>query len=249
MRITICEDMDFYLAPIQKAIQNWMTTSGHSDVIITVFKSSEELLQQLETKFEEDLLFLDIQIQNEMNGIELAHKIREFGLDTVIVFCTNFSQYVYEGYTVNALRFLKKPVNENDISYCCDYVYNRLSIESKDTLALISFGKRYVLHYHEILYIEARSHCVYIYTTIMSMPLKINANLSDIVSNLPQELFIFCHRSYVVNVAHIRLVTRTECLLSRNVSIPVSRTYTLSVNQAFDRYHQGGIYNYGVDSI
>ena len=61
--------------------------------------------------FEEDLLFLDIQIKGEMNGIELAHKIRQLGLDTVIVFCTNFPQYVYEGYTVNALRFLPKPVS------------------------------------------------------------------------------------------------------------------------------------------
>lgn len=139
--------------------------------------------------------------------------------------------------------------NDKYISYCCDYVYNRLSIESKNTLAIISAGKRYVLHYHEILYVEARSHCIYISTTITSAPLKINANLSDIVSSLPQELFIPCHRSYIVNVAHIRLVTRTECLLSRNISIPISRTYTLSVNQAFDRYHQGGIYNYGVDNI
>ena len=232
MRITICEDMDFYLAPIQKAIQHWMSVSGHTDVIVTVFKSSEDLLQRIETKFEEDLLFLDIQIKGEMNGIELAHKIRQLGLDTVIVFCTNFPQYVYEGYTVNALRFLPKPVSESDISYCCDYVYNRLSIESKNTLAIISAGKRYVLHYHEILYVEARSHCIYISTTTTS-----------------PELFIPCHRSYIVNVAHIRLVTRTECLLSGNISIPISRTYTLSVNQAFDRYHQGGIYNYGVDSI
>ena len=46
MRITICEDMDFYLAPIQKAIQHWMSVSGHTDVIVTVFKSSEDLLQQ-----------------------------------------------------------------------------------------------------------------------------------------------------------------------------------------------------------
>ena len=86
MRITICEDMDFYLAPIQKAIQHWMSVSGHTDVIVTVFKSSEDLLQRIETKFEEDLLFLDIQIKGEMNGIELAHKIRQLGLDTVIVF-------------------------------------------------------------------------------------------------------------------------------------------------------------------
>ena len=237
MRITICEDMDFYLAPIQKAIQHWMSVSGHTDVIVTVFKSSEDLLQRIETKFEEDLLFLDIQIKGEMNGIELAHKIRQLGLDTVIVFCTNFPQYVYEGYTVNALRFLPKPVSESDISYCCDYVYNRLSIESKNTLAIISAGKRYV------------SHCIYISTTITSAPLKINATLSDIISSLPQELFIPCHRSYIVNVAHIRLITRTECLLSGNISIPISRTYTLSINQAFDRYHQGGIYNYGVDNI
>lgn len=154
-----------FTLPQFKKLSSIVGSFRHTDVIVTVFKSSEDLLQRLETKFEEDLLFLDIQIQGEMNGIELAHKIRELGLDTVIVFCTNFPQYVYEGYTVNALRFLPKPVSESDISYCCDYVYNRLSIESKNTLAIISAGKRYVLHYHEILYVEARSHCIYISTT------------------------------------------------------------------------------------
>ena len=58
MRITICEDMDFYRSPIQKAIQHLMAASGHTVVIVTVLKSSEDLLQRLETKFEEDLFFL-----------------------------------------------------------------------------------------------------------------------------------------------------------------------------------------------
>ena len=247
MRITICEDMECYLTPIQEAIQHWMTFSQHSDVVVTVFKSSEDLLQKLETKFEEDLLFLDIQIPGEMNGVDLARKVRELGLNTVIAFCTNYSQYVYEGYTVNALRFLKKPISEKDIFFCCDYTYNHLSIENKNTFAVLSAGKRYVLHYHEILYIEARSHCIFISTTIVPTPLKINATLSDIALSLPREIFVPCHRSYIINIAYIRMLTRTECWLLNNERIPISRTYIATLNTAFDRYHQGGVTRYGMD--
>ena len=63
------------------------------------------MIDQLDKSWETDLLFIDIQLQGETTGIDLAHKIREMQLDTTIVFCTNYNQYVYEGYTVNALRF------------------------------------------------------------------------------------------------------------------------------------------------
>ncbi len=218
MRITICEDMDFYLAPIQKAIQHWMAASGHTDVIVTVFKSSEDLLQRIETKFEEDLLFLDIQIKGEMNGIELAHKIRQLGFGyRNRLFVMNFPSMYMKVIRLMPFAFcqslsVKATYPTVVIMFTTDF-----PSKAKNTLAIISAGKRYVLHYHEILYVEARSHCIYISTTITSAPLKINANLSDIVSSLPPELFIPCHRSYIVNVAHIRLVTRTECLLSGNI--------------------------------
>lgn len=249
MQISICEDEVVYQTAIQQVILRWKNATGHMDVTISLYRSSEALLEQIERKFDIDLLFIDIQIPGEINGIELARRIRENHLNVTIVFCTNYSEYVYEGYTVNAFRFLRKPIVDDDICFCCNYVYNRMTLKNKDNLVVFSAGKRYALRYTEIRYLEARSHCVYISTTLSQSPLKISARLSDIISSLPREMFILCHRSYVVNIAHIRAISRTDCLLLNDERIPLSRTYVRDVNQAFDCYHQGGEIGFGMDNI
>lgn len=249
MRIVVCEDEQASRTAIEQAIRRWQTSSGHSDVELLSFASSEDLLEQLMRMSEIDLLFMDIQIPGELNGIELARRIREKHLDMTIIFCTNYSEYVYEGYTVNALRYLKKPINDKDIFFCCSYVYNRQGIKNDQAITVVSGGKRIVLRYAEIRSIEARRHTLYFSTTVSAEPLRINASLSDIQSNLPKDIFVLCHRSYIVNVIHIRMLTRTDCVLSSGDVIPISRTYSDDVNRVFDHYHQGGGARYDLDGI
>lgn len=127
MRIVICEDELVYQVALRQAIHHWQRTTGYNDIEIASYNSSEELLEQFEQKMEVDLFFIDIQIPGELNGVELARKIRQTQLDVTIVFCTNYNEYVYEGYTVNALRFLKKPVIQDEVFFCCNYVHSRLN--------------------------------------------------------------------------------------------------------------------------
>ena len=249
MRIVVCEDEQIYQEAIVNAIEQWKCSSRHSDVEISVFSSSEDLLEKLERGAKIDLLFIDIQISGEMNGVELARRIREAHLDMTIVFCTNYSEYVFEGYTVHALRFLKKPVVQEDIDFCCGYVYDRLALQSDQTLTIVSSGKRYALRHMEILCIEAKLHSLLISTTVRSDPLRITAKFSDIQRTLPESQFVQCHRSYIINIAHVRMLTRTECTLSNNMSIPISRTYSAEVEQTFDRYHQGEHVKYDLDGV
>lgn len=249
MRIVVCEDELIYQRAITDGIGRWQAASGHMDVEMSVYSSSEDLLERLDRDAKVDLLFIDIQIPGEMNGIELARKIREKHLDMTIVFCTNYSEYVFEGYTVHALRFLKKPVVQEDIDFCCGYVYDRLALQSDQTLTVISSGKRYALRHMEILCIEAKLHSLLISTTVRSDPLRITAKFSDIQRTLPESQFVQCHRSYIINIAHVRMLTRTECTLSNGISIPISRTYAAGVEQAFDGYHQGGGVNHALVSI
>ena len=249
MQIVICEDEALYQLALTKAITHWKAASGHYDVSITIFRSSEELLESFNRKLMIDLLFLDIHIPGEMNGLELASKIRESSADVNIVFCTNYCEYVYQGYSVNALRFLTKPIMEEDIFFCCSYTYNRLALHASTCIFLRSGGKRTALRYMEILYIEVRSHNLFITTTVFPKPLRIAARLSDIQSDLPAKLFGHCHRSFIVNVAHIRSLTRSNCLLSNGCLLPVSRTYCDALNRIFDRYHLGGRLQHGLDSI
>ena len=77
MRVVVCEDEPFYQTAIAEAIERWQSASGHTDVELSVFSSSEDVLEAIEHEAEIDLLFVDIQIPGEMSGIDLARRIRE----------------------------------------------------------------------------------------------------------------------------------------------------------------------------
>ena len=74
MHISICEDEMVYQTAIKHAITRWMNASGHMDIELSFYQSSDELLDRLERKFEVDLLFIDIQIPGEVNGVNLPVK-------------------------------------------------------------------------------------------------------------------------------------------------------------------------------
>lgn len=249
MHVIICDDELLYQSAIKKSVESWSKNSGHADIQITVFHSSEELFEYFERGGNADLLFLDIEIPREISGLTLAHNLRAINTEISIVFITNYDEYVYEGYTVNALRFLRKPVNDDEIYFCCSYVYNRLALTHADSIAFFSGNLRITLRYLEILYIESHSHTLDIFTTGRSKPLKISSRLTDVLALLPSKLFVFCHRSYIVNIAHIRLLTRTNLVLSNKDTLPVSRTYVTQLNQAYDNYFRGGKMINGMDNI
>lgn len=249
MRIFVCEDEPLYQTAITQAISRWKEATKHFDTQVTVFHSSEDLLEVYKSKESLDLLFIDIQIPGEINGLELARSIRETDSEVFIVFITNYSEYVYEGYTVNALRYLRKPVNDEEIYYCCSYVHNRLALQKANSLCLTNAGKKYVIRYMEIISFEVCSHDVYITTSTKAERIKISSRISDVYEMLPQQLFVFCHRSFIVNIAHIRMLRRTNLILSNGTSLPISRTYAESLNNAFDSYYHGGDHLSGLDSI
>lgn len=67
------------------------------------------------TTIQASAFFLDIQM-GQMNGIEVAKRLRESGYQGIIVFLTAFREYVFRGYEVRALNYLLKPVKENTFS-------------------------------------------------------------------------------------------------------------------------------------
>ena len=91
----------------------------------------------------------------------------------------------------------------------------------------------------EILYIEAQSPYLNIVTTDPQKEICIRRSLSDIVNEMDKSLFIQCHRSYIVNIMHIRAIVRTQVVLSDNTMLPLSKRHMTDIYKAFDDYYQG----------
>ncbi len=88
MRIAICDDEAVYRMAISEAVEHWRKVHNIDTILVQQYHSSEDLLEDIENNQRFDVLFLDIQIPNEMCGIELAKRIREYDECVQIVFFT-----------------------------------------------------------------------------------------------------------------------------------------------------------------
>ncbi len=236
MRIVICEDERYYQEAICGAIKSWMETTNRQDVVYSCFSSSEDLLDRWRNGLAADLLFLDIQIPGEMDGMELAQRIRAKDQNISIVFVTNFANYVFDGYVVNALRYLTKPIQKEAIWDCLGIAYQRFSLLSKESIVVNSREQQVVMKYSELVYIEAQSHYLHLHLSHSAGPLEVRARLSDFGARLPSKLFVQCHRGCMVNIDHIRRFSKTMLTMTNNHIVPISQTYFGSLKTAFNEY-------------
>ena len=171
-----------------------------------------------------------------MSGIDVARKIRETNGDLAIIFTTSSKDHAIEGFSVQALQYLLKPVSypevENALSRCVS--------QFSDSLAFIEvmadkITVRVLLK--DIMYIEIFDHACLIHT--LSETIKCYRSLDEIERQLMcmgARMFLRTHRSFIVNMRYVDDVADNDCLLKNGAAIPISKKDKLSVNQAYRDY-------------
>ena len=225
MRICICDDDKSMCDNLKEMILQ------HGAHAITVFHSAEELLFECENQFPFDLVFLDIQMKS-INGIECAHKIREYDKKIGIVFLSAIKDYVFEGYEVSAIRYLLKPLETQKCHELLDLIIE--SVMKERQYLLVNKTK---VDCEKILFIESFGHYCAVHTDEV---IETKVSLSEMSAKLPVH-FVQTHRSYIVNLEHVDSVLKDVCLLDDGSEIPISRNSVKKVNRAFMEFIKGGL--------
>ena len=234
MRIAICDDEKTLATRLEALIGRWSLDRGRP-CHIRAFASGEELLFETAGNYPFDLLLLDIDLGGgNLSGLELARKIRETDDRVALAFLTNYPGHVFEGYEVSALRYLMKPVSEENLFPLLDLALERISHTSR-YLVLEVDGEQRRVEEDAILYLEARGHTIHLETT--AGPVTVKGALSTLARQLGKDL-VPTHRSFLVNLRHVERVGRTECLLEGGRSVPVSRGAWERLNRAFIDYYR-----------
>lgn len=236
MQIAYCDDELVQLDYMETMTKNW-ATKRNIPLRFLKFESGEEVLfEASEPGFPFDLLIIDIDMKN-MNGMELARKIRETDVKLPIIFLTNRREYVFEGYEVAALRYLLKPMTEEKLADILEEIYKKQ--KSRSYLIERIAGEEKKIALDEILYAEVSGHYVTLHTKSETYEWKKSfSELTEYLKNNEEIKFIVTHRSFLVNVAEIERVLRTECILSDGSSVPISRNMYQEVNEAFIQYYK-----------
>ena len=200
------------------------------------YASAVEAMSHL-TQSPVDLLFLDIQIP-ELSGLEFSQMLPP---ETRIVFTTAFEQYALDGFRINALDYLLKP-----ISYARFLESARRALQwfemkaqqpkERDTIFVKSDYKLVQIELKHILYIEGLKDYIKIYEEGNAKPILSLMSMKAIEEQLPPSRFMRVHRSYIVQKEKIRIIERGRIVFGKTY-IPISDSY----KQAFQEFLEGNI--------
>lgn len=230
--IAICDDEITETEYLTSIIMDWSQKTGNKTVINS-FQNAESFLFHYEEYKYYDFLLLDIEM-GKMNGIDLARKIREHNKDLQIIFVTGFEKYIADGYDVAALHYLMKPVKPEKLCEVLNRAVNNIG-KSFPTVFVNADGENIRLRLSDIFYIETAGHSLIINT--VDSQITVNQSMSSFFENLGDG-FVYTHRSYVVNIEHIKRISKTEIVLDNDITVPVSRRMFDEVNRAFADYYR-----------
>ena len=194
IHIAIVEDEAFYVQQIQNYMERYRQESRR-EISVTVYSDGEDILDNYKGDY--DIILMDIQMRF-MDGMTAAKNIRKLDDAVVIMFITNMTQYAVQGYEVDALDYIIKPVE-----------YFAFSQKLEKAVGRIRRGKRFYvtipvedgiqkLDVSSIYYIEARGHQA-VYKTDSGV-YTARAALKDLEGPMEQHGFYRCSKGYLVNM-------------------------------------------------
>ena len=227
MRIAICDDQPDCLRTTFSAIK---ACTRSMDILIDLYKDGNSFLKAFHKK-PYDLVFLDIEMP-EIDGITLAKKLRTLSREVPIVFLTSHIEYALEGYEVNALRYLTKPVNPQKLQEVLQFVSDRM-LEERHLWIKNDLGEQ-KLRIQDIYYMESQNQNVAIFTK--DGDFSVRYNLGDYEKELEADGFFRIHRGYLVSLRHIKTVGKHEVTLNDSTVLPTSRAKEKELKDALFQF-------------
>ena len=227
--VWICDDEPQQAGFLQRLTADWAKRRAFK-LHITQYHSAEELLFAYDADKRVDILLLDIELPG-ISGMELARRVRQSDRQLQIVFVSGYSDYLADGYEVEALHYLLKPVSAQKLDAVLDRALERLDARGRSLLVESDEGLGR-LPLSEIRWLEVMGNYVTIHAGrdyTLRKPLKDLEPLLD-------ESFFRTGRSFLVNLRFVKEVTRTQVTLTDASTVPLSRRRYDAIHHAIISY-------------
>lgn len=211
-----------------------------------------------------DVVFLDIGLPG-INGMEAAELMRERDQLTPIIFVTDLAQYAVQGYAVNALDFMVKPVSHEDFDL---RMGRALRVMRRNAHAIVNIrttdGVR-VVDQSDIIYVEVLRHDLYWHIWVQHVGatgnskidatgrpgtpmatagtevLRVRGSLTQVAEELGEECFCRISASHLINMRQVSCVRRGSVVMSDGTELTFSRSYRQKASETLARYVGGSI--------
>ena len=224
-RAAVCDDDPRDSEYLSGLAARWAEARGIA-MECRAFSSAEAFLFCYAEDKNFDLLLLDVEMPGT-DGVTLAKTIRRENEAVQIVFVTGYSDYIAEGYEVEALHYLMKPVNPEKLFAVLDRAWEKHRRNAR-CLNLELSGEMVRLPLYEVRYLDVHQN----YVTVHSkQDYTVKRTLAEFEAELDEQFFRV-GRGMILNLKQIRRVTKKEVVLADGTALPLPRGSYEPLNRA-----------------
>ena len=232
INIAVCDDEKCMSEKIEKLVEDFFRKKN-TDISVVEYSSGEKLLKSNERI---DILFLDIGMRG-MDGIETARRLRAHGYNGFLIFITVLKEMVFQSFEVQPFDYLVKPVQEEHFEKTMERLFlsmqDRLSPE-KANLLVQKGCESNIIFFQDIICCEIIDRKVYLYLVSGEV-----IDYYDRIENLEKKMdgrFFRCHRSYLINLNHLKSYRNNTAFMADGKEIPVSRLRSKEFSKVILQY-------------
>lgn len=237
--IVVCDDQEIIRNQLKNHISTYID-ERKIEVKIDEFSSGIQLLKKIKCGEKYDCIFLDIDLKENINGIDIAKLIRnEYKKKIIIIFVTSYTQYQNRVLSLHTFDYINKPFKSAQIYKVLDdffyWVYEekkqeKLKIQFKTINGIVSLDIEEILYFeysHRRINIVTESTVYYMYESMKRLSIK-----------LEQYLFIMPHTSFLINPKYIKLYSRSNnvIVMMNGASIPISQLKIKDFRMKYNKF-------------
>lgn len=215
--------------PLALDVLKTYISSMEDITLIKTFTSVRKAKEYL-NDYPVDLIFLDIEMP-DMDGLAFYKSLK---YRPGVIFITAYSNYAVEGFTVDAIDYLLKPIDPERLREATARAANRrqntLNTTANPCISIRSNYQLKNIYLSDILYIEGLNDYVKFFTEKESKPLLTLMSMKELTAKLPENQFVRIHRSYIISLSRITSYNSKTVQLNQT-SLPIGDTYKENIRQ------------------
>ncbi|MEH2943031.1 LytTR family DNA-binding domain-containing protein [Lachnospiraceae bacterium KK002] len=235
MKIAICDDSMKDMAAIEHLLGKYKERYPQAEFTIEKFTNSAHLSEKIQEKKMADIYILDI-IMTGTTGIDIGNQIKHSGSEAAIIYITSSDDFALDAYDVHAVRYLLKPVTEDKFFEAMDYARSYQETRRGPLYLVKTRTGMISIPCSKIEYIENSSRMLNVHLTdgAVITSIFIRKSFDDEIRDLiTEKSFIQVHKSFLVNLNHIKKLEGNSIIMDNGAQIPVSKKNTASVRRQY----------------
>ena len=221
MNIALCDDEPPELEHLQGLVGEY-GRQRQLPFSISCFLSGEDLLSAIDQGHAFNVIFLDVRM-GPSNGVLTARKIRESDDKCSLIFATSSRDHAIDGYGVRALQYLLKPISADALGQALDQAMEAQAAIIPKLIHIKTRQGSHSIPLEDIIFAESDARVITIHHRAQE-PVRFYERLDNFARQCQDERFLRCHKSFLVNMDHVRSIANGSMIMNTGQTVPVSIT-------------------------